>query len=89
MDLKKVLQIVEGGFHTQEINSAFKFNKYDILSSKDESLSSDITSSEETESSTEDEELIIILPTPKRRKINDFVRNNNENSVSTCTKGVK
>ena len=33
VDLKKVLQIVEGGFNTEEINSAFDFNEYDILSS--------------------------------------------------------
>ena len=31
VDLKKVLQIVEGEFNTQEINSAFDFNEYDIL----------------------------------------------------------
>ena len=30
VDLKKMLQIVEGGFNTQEINSAFD---YDIVSS--------------------------------------------------------
>ena len=35
MDLKKMIQIVEGGFNTQEINSAFD---YDIVSSKDESV---------------------------------------------------
>ena len=43
VDLKKVLEIVEGGFNTQEINSAFD---YDIVSSKDESVSSCITSSD-------------------------------------------
>ena len=35
VDLKKMLQIVEGGFNTQEINSAFH---YDIVSSEDESV---------------------------------------------------
>ena len=63
MDSKKVLQIVEGGFNTQEINS-----EYEMLSSKDESLSSGITSPEETLSRSEDEEPVIVLPTPKRKK---------------------
>ena len=34
-----MLQIVEGGFDTQEINSAFD---YDIVSSEDDTLSSGI-----------------------------------------------
>ena len=70
MDLKKILQIVEGGFNTQEINSAFD---YDIVSSEDESVSSGITSSDETESGSDNEDVSVILPTPKRRKINQLV----------------
>ena len=58
-----MLQIVEGGFNTQEINSAFD---YDIVSSKDESLGSGITSSDETESSSDNEEVSVILPTSKK-----------------------
>ena len=41
VDLKKMLEIVEGGFNTQEINSAFD---YDIVSSsEDESVTSHIS----------------------------------------------
>ena len=70
VDLKKALQIVEGGFNTQEMNSAFDFNEYDILSY--ESLCSEITSSDENQSNTEDEDPVIIVPSPKRRKSNNF-----------------
>ena len=45
VDLKKMLQIVEGGFNTQEINSAFD---YDIVSLEDESVILSITSSDES-----------------------------------------
>ena len=69
--LKKVLQIVEGGFNTQEINSAFDFNDYDILSSEDDSLTSAISSDDGNESGT-DEDPIIIPPSPKRRKSTTF-----------------
>ena len=77
VDLKKMLEIVEGGFNTQEINSAFD---YDIVSSlEDESVISCITSSESVS---------VIPPTPKKRKINEFVKINNSNIVATCTKRV-
>ena len=73
MDLKKALQIVEGGFDAQEINSAFDSNEYDILSSEDDSLTSEITS-DENQSGTEDEDPVIILPSPKGRKNTTFDR---------------
>ena len=86
VDLKKMLQIVEGGFNTQEINSAFD---YDIVSSLgDESLISCISSSDESESGSENESVSVIPPTPKKRKINKFVNINNSNIVTTCTKHV-
>ena len=81
-----MLQIVEGGFNTQEINSAFD---YDIVSSsEDESVISHITSSDESESGSENESVSVIPPTPKKRKINEFVKINNSNFVTTCTKCV-
>ena len=86
VDLKKMLQIVEGGFNTQEINSAFD---YDTVSFEDQSLSSGIRSSDKTESSSDNKVVAVILPTPKKRKINKFVQINNSNSVTTCTKLVK
>ena len=86
VDLKKMLQIVEGGFNTQEINSAFD---YDIVSSsEDESVISCITSSDESESGSENEDVSVIPPTPKKRKINKFVKINNSNIVIICTKHV-
>ena len=85
VDLKKMLQIVEGGFNTQEINSAFD---YDIVLSKDESVSSRITSSDESESGSENEDVSVIPPTPKKRKMNKFVPINNSKFVTTCTKHV-
>ena len=86
VDLKKMLEIVEGGFNTQEINSAFD---YDIVSSsEDESLILRITSSDESESGSENESVSVIPPTPKKRKINEFVKINNSNIVTTCTKCV-
>ena len=86
VDLKKMLEIVEGGFNTQEINSAFD---YDIVSSsEDESLISCITSFDESESGSENESVSVIPPTPKKRKINKFVKINNSNIVTTCTKRV-
>ena len=85
VDLKKMLQIVEGGFNTQEINSAFN---YDIVSSEDESVISSITSSEEYESGSENEDISVIPPTPKKRKINEFVKINNSKMFTTCTKHV-
>ena len=70
-----MLEIVEGGFNTQEINSAFD---YDIVSSlEDESVISRITSSDESESGSENESVSVIPPTPKKRKINEFVKINN------------
>ena len=83
--LKKVLQIVEGGFNTQEINSAFDFNDYDILLSEDDSLTSEISSDDGNESGT-DKDPVIIPPTPKRRKSTTFDKINKNNPVSTCTK---
>ena len=83
--LNKVLQIVEGGFNTQEINSAFDFNEYDILSSEDDSLTSEISLDDGNESGT-DEDPVIIPPTPKRRKFSTFDKINKTNTVSTCTK---
>ena len=86
VDLKKMLQIVEGGFNTQEINSAFD---YDIVSSlEDESLILRISSSDQSESGSENESVSVIPPTPKKRKINEFVNINNSNIVTTCTKRV-
>ena len=88
VNLKKVLQIVEGGFNTQEINSAFDFNEYDLLSSEDDSLTSEIGSDDGNESGT-DEDAVIVLPTLKRRKSNTFDKTNKKNPVSTCTKCVE
>ena len=47
-----------------------------------------ITSSDESESGSENESVSIIPPTPKKRKINEFVKINNSNIVTTCTKHV-
>ena len=80
-----MLEIVEGGFNTQEINSAFD---YDIVSSKDESVSSRIISSDESESGSDNEDVSVIPPTLKKRKMNQFVQINNSKSVATCTKHV-
>ena len=86
VDLKKMLEIVEGGFNTQEINSAFD---YDIVSSsEDESVISRISSSDESESGSENESVSVIPPTPKKWKINEFVKINNSNIVTTCTQCV-
>ena len=86
VDLKKMLQMVEGGFNTQEINSAFDYDT--VSSSEDESVILCITSSDESESSSENEDVSVIPPTPKKRKINEFVKINNSKIVTTCTKGV-
>ena len=85
VDLKKLLEIVEGGFNTQEINSAFD---YDIVSSEDESVSLRITSSDESVSGSDNEDVSVIPPTPKKRKMNEFVQINNSKLVATCTKCV-
>ena len=85
VELKKMLQIDEGGFNTQEINSAFD---YDIVSSEDESVISHITSSDESESGSENEDVSVIPPTPKKRKMNQFVPINNSKIFTTCTKCV-
>ena len=86
VDLKKMLEIVEGGFNAQEINSAFD---YDIVSSsEDESVILRITSSDESESGSENESVSVIPPTRKKRKIKEFVKINNSNIVTTCTKRV-
>ena len=81
-----MLEIVEGGFNTQEINSAFDYDI--VLSSEDESVILCITSSDESESGSENESVSVIPPTPKKRKINEFVKINNSNIVTTCTKCV-
>ena len=78
-----MLQIVEGGFNTQEINSAFD---YDIVSSEDESVILRISSSDESESGSENEDISVIPPTPKKRKINECVKINNSKMFTTCTK---
>ena len=83
VDLKKMLQIVEGGFNTQEINSAFE---YDIVSSEDESVISHISSSDESENCSENEDILVIPPTPKKRKMNECVRIDNSKMFTTCTK---
>ena len=48
VDVQKVMEIVEGGSNTQEINAAFD---YDLVSSDDDSSNSGIISSEESENS--------------------------------------
>ena len=79
-----MLQIVEGGFNTQEINSAFD---YDIVSSsEDESVISRISSSDESENCSENEDILVIPPTPKKRKMNECVRIDNSKIFTTCTK---
>ena len=84
VDLKKMLQIVEGGFNTQEINSALD---YDIVSSsEDESVISRISSSDESENCSENEHILVIPPTPKKRKMNECVRIDNSKIFTTCTK---
>ena len=88
VDLKKVLQIVEGGFNTEQINSAFDFDDYNLLSSEDDSLTSEISSDNENESGT-DEDAVIIPPSPKRRKRSTCGERNKKNVVSTCTKRVE
>ena len=45
VDLHKMMQIVEGGFNTQDINAAFD---YDLVSSDDDSSLSPSISSEES-----------------------------------------
>ena len=75
-----MLQIFEGGFNTQEINSAFD---YDIVSSEDESVILCITSSDKSESGSENEDVSV-----KKRKMNQFVPINNSKIFTTCTKCV-
>ena len=60
MDLKKVFEIVEGGFNNQEINSAFD---YDIVSSEDESVSLRITSSGKSESGSDNCQTVKVMTT--------------------------
>ena len=88
VDLKKMLQIVEGQFNTQEINSAFDYD-YDIVtSSEDESVISRISSSDESENCSENEDILVIPPTPKKRKMNECVRIDNSKIFTTCTKSL-
>ena len=47
-----------------------------------------ITSSDESESGSENESVSVIPLSPKKRKINKFVKINNSNIVTTCTKCV-
>ena len=76
------------GLILQEINSAFDFKEYNILSSEDDSLTSEISSDDGNESGT-DEDPVIILPTLKRRKSTIFDKINKNNPVSTCTKHME
>ena len=62
---------------------------YDIVSSsEDESVISCITSSDESENGSENEDISVIPPTPKKGKINEFVKINNSKMFTTCTKLV-
>ena len=84
VDLQKVVQIVEGGFNTQDINAAFD---YDLVSSDDDSSLSPSISSEESESENtiDYEKVTVIYPTPKKRKLDHFVsRSLKENNRNTC-----
>ena len=84
VDLQKVLQIVEGGFNTQDINAAFD---YDLVSSDDDSSLSPSISSEESESENtiDYEKVTVIYPTPKKRKLDHFVSTSlQENNRNTC-----
>ena len=80
------MQIVEGGFNTEEINAAFD---YDLVWSDDDSSFSGLSSSEESENGIDyedHEEVTVIPPTPKKRKINDFVLPSEEqNYCNTCS----
>ena len=53
-----------------------------------ESVISCITSSDGSESGSENEDVSVIPPTPKKRKINEFVKINNSKIVTTYTKRV-
>ena len=84
VDLQKMLQIVEGGFNTQDINAAFD---YDLVSSDDDSSLSPSISSEESESENtiDYEKVTVIYPTPKKRKLDHFVSTSlQENNRNTC-----
>ena len=59
----------------------------DILSSENDSLTSEISSDDGNESGT-DEDPVIILPAPKRRISTTFAKINN-NFASTCTKHME
>ena len=84
VDLQKMVQIIEGGFNTQDINAAFD---YDLVSSDDDSSLSPSISSEESESENniDYEKVTVIYPTPKKRKLDHFVsRSLKENNRNTC-----
>ena len=85
VDLQKIMEIVQGGFTTQEINATFD---YDLVSSDDDSSLSQSTSSEESESenSIDYEKVTVIYPTPKKkRKLYHFVSTNlQEKDCNTC-----
>ena len=79
-----MMQIVQGGFNTQEINSAFD---YDLVSSNDDSSLSPSISSEESESenSIDYEKVTVIYPTPKKRKLDHLVSTSQEEKDgNTC-----
>ena len=83
VDVQKVMEIVEGGFNTLEINAAFD---YDLVLSDDDSSNSGIISSEESENSIDYDQITVIPPTPKKRKRNDFVSTSEQQiSRNTCS----
>ena len=84
VDLQRMIQIIEGGFNTQDINAAFD---YDLVSSDDDSSLSPSISSEESESENtiDYEKVTVIYPTPKKRKLDHFVSTSlQENNRNTC-----
>ena len=84
VDLQKMMEIVEGGFNTQDINAAFD---YDLVSSDDDSSLTESISSEESESenSIDYEKVTVIYPTPKKRKLYHLVSTNVQgNDNNTC-----
>ena len=79
-----MMEIVQGGFNTQEINAAFD---YDLVSSDDNSSLTESISSEESESenSIDYEKVTVIYPTPKKRKLYHLVSTNVQgNNSNTC-----
>ena len=84
VDLQKVMEIVEGGFNTEDINAAFDYNL--VSSDDDSSLSPSISSEEsESENTIDYEKVTVIYPTPKKRKLDHVVsRSLQENNRNTC-----